>query len=183
MAKAKANKGEPAEPTPAQRARELRDGEIVAARSRALPWRQIAETYRLSERQCRAIWDEHHRRNPNLRRSGQVDPLNVVDELIAFYQGVAEEMAVVGATTQQDAVQVSAGRVKLDALDRLTVLLQAVGTLPSDLGALQASADINYMASAFYRLLDERNIPQDVRDEFHELLRPGAMQAGTPDQN
>ena len=106
-----------------------RDNEIVAARVRGQSWTTIAANYGLSERQCQTILQDYRASHPRLR---QRDPIEIVDDMLDYYQGAQEELAEIAATSKHDATRVDAIRTRLDALAAQASLLRAVGVLPRD---------------------------------------------------
>jgi hypothetical protein len=66
--------------------------QVVAERGSGKPWREIAETVQLCERQCRRIYRAYHRSEPTL------DPITLsreIEESIRFYDAAIEDLAVV----------------------------------------------------------------------------------------
>lgn len=149
---------------------EQRDAEIVAARLRGLAFEQIARTYGLTGRRVRQIFTKWREENPPIRLA---DPLEIVDDLTGQYQGAAEELALISATTRNDNARVGAIRARMEVLAQLVELLKAVGALPNDLGRLQVDIDVRYVAEQILTVLAEEGVDERVTERLMATLTRG----------
>jgi hypothetical protein len=150
----------PGQPTSAEdRAR--RNRQVVAARARGLSWDSVASTYGLSVRRCEEIWSEYRRGQPKLK---EIDPVDVIEEMLLQYDGAAEELALVAATADQGATRVGAIRTRLQVLLQKTELMQATGVLPNDLGRLRVDIDLRVMAQRILAVFDANDVPDEVQE-------------------
>lgn len=146
-----------------------RNMEIVAARGRGLSVTAVAQTYGISTRRVKQITAEWRATNPSIRHQ---DGVQIADQLIEFWQGTIEELAMIAATTSHDAVRVGAINSKMGALGKLTDLLQAINALPHDLGTLRVVMDARVLADRLVLVLDRFDLPPEVEDAMLEVLRP-----------
>jgi DNA-binding Lrp family transcriptional regulator len=137
-----------------------RNSEIVAAKLRGIPWSTISETFGVSPRQCKNIMKQYRETNPTLRHH---DPVDIVDELLEGYQGIIEELALVSARSNNDAVRVGAINAKMSAYGKVAELLQAIGVLPHDLGQLRV-------------VIDGRMVAESVVDVLREFREGGVIE-------
>lgn len=151
--------------------RAKRNMEIVAARIRGLSWHTIANTYGLSERQCKQILADYRAHNPSLRKS---DPLDILDSVLEGLQGAVEELAMISATTSSDRTRVAAIQAKVAIHDQIVKTLQTVGVLPNDLGVLRLEVDARVMAERVIGVIEKYDMPAEVTDAMIAALGPGS---------
>lgn len=147
-----------------------RNREIVTALFRGLSESQVANTYGIGERHVRRILKEWRDAHPGPRETGMGDPLALVDEALELYQGAAEELALIAATTEHGSTRVGAIRTRIDAITRRVALLQATGLLPHDLGKLRLDIDVRYVAEQIVSIFQDEGIPAEVTDRVITVL-------------
>ena len=156
-----------------------RDNQIVAACMRGLSWTTIAARYELSERQCQQILANYRASHPRLRER---DPIEILDDMLDRSEAAQEELALVSATTKQDATRVGAIRTRLNALDAQTNLLILVGVLPRDLGQLRLDLDVQELARKILAVFDEFDVPIEARRALLVVLKStGIHNPAVPD--
>jgi hypothetical protein len=135
--------------------------QIVAFRARGIGWDNIAETFGVDESYARRIFKEYRDTQPRLK---DVDPVDVIEEMIIQYRAAAEELAMIAASTKQDSVKVGAIRERLRVMEQTTQLMQATGVLPNDLGTLRVEIDLRVMSERILRVFEEFGIGDDVQE-------------------
>jgi hypothetical protein len=143
-----------------------RDERVVADRVRGLSWPTIAQRHGLSERHCRTIWADQA---PVLSVE-DFDPLELVREAIAQYDGLLEDLALLAESASQDAVRLGALKSKVSVIGERLVFLQAVGLLPRDLGLLQQERDIRMIAHLLVDLFERYGLPPEAEEELLRAL-------------
>lgn len=144
-----------------------RNIKIVNDRVRGLPWPEIAAEACLSEIRCKQIFALWRETNPTLRER---DPMEIVDDALRTYEaliGDLEKDAI--AAKPGTSVAVGARNAKLRAMREMLELLQAVGSLPADLGSLGAVIDGQIVADRVVTVL-ERFAGRPVDEEFEEAM-------------
>jgi hypothetical protein len=150
-----------------------RNEEIVAARMRGLSYIQLARTYGLSKQRIQQIHKEYRESNPTLRGH---DPVEIVDSMLEGYSADIEELVLISATTQTDAVRVSAINARMAARNKTTELLQELGVLPRDLGQLSVAVDAKMTAVRILSVLKQHNVPGEVLDAMLYALEEGSVE-------
>jgi hypothetical protein len=168
---AAADKPERATPTVTEQAN--RNAEIVAGKMRGLSWSQLAASYGITIRRCQQIFAEWREENPTLRHH---DPIEIADDLLDGYTADIEELVLIAATSDQDAVRVGAINARMNARQRITELLQALGVLPNDLGEMRIQIDARITAQKVLAVLEPLGLPDGVIDDLIEALDSNATE-------
>jgi transposase len=154
-----------------------RDAQIVAARTRGLSRSQIANTYGVSETTIDNVMERWRAKRPKLRN---LDPVKIIEEHLERYEAAQEELAMLAATTKQDAVRVGAVKARLDAMEKATTLMQQTGVLPHDLGVLRVQVDLGTVAQKMLEVLDRHQVGPELRRELADAIQPRAIAALPP---
>ena len=144
-----------------------RNEEIVVGRMRGLSIGQLATQFELSKTRVCEILSEWKKTARPLRKN---DPLDIADEMLDGYQADIEELVLIGLATDHDSVRVSAINTRMQARQRITELLQALGVLPNDLGELRIEIDARLVAERVVAVLKSHDVPQKVQDELIAAL-------------
>lgn len=145
-----------------------RDRQIVAAKARSLSDATVADTFGVNEKTVREIMAEWRKEQPSLKT---VDPIEVVEQVLFELRGSIEELAMVSSTTTNDNVRVGAIKARIDALDKMTALMQATGVLPNDLGTLKVDMDIRAFAATVLRVFNEEDVPADTVEKVMAAIQ------------
>jgi hypothetical protein len=105
--------------------------------------------------------------NPSIRNR---DPSDILDEVLERHEAAIEELALVSATTNNDAVKVGAIKARMEAIKSIVEILQATGNLPADLGTLRVQLDQRVVAARFLAVFDELGLPDHVVTKLMEAL-------------
>jgi hypothetical protein len=144
-----------------------RDRQIVAAKARSLSDATVAETFGINEKTVREIMAEWREGQPSLKT---VDPIEVVEQVLFELRGSIEELAMVSSTTTNDNVRVGAIKARIDALDKMTGLMQATGVLPNDLGTLKVDMDIRAFAATVLRVFNDEDVPPETVEKVMDAI-------------
>lgn len=136
-----------------------RDRQIVAAKARSLSDATVADTFNVDESTVREVMAQWRESQPNLKT---IDPIEVVEQVLFELRGSIEELALVSSTTKNDNVRVGAIKARIDALDKMTSLMQATGVLPNDLGTLKVDMDVRAFAATVLRVFTEEQVPEET---------------------
>lgn len=90
--------------------------------------------------------------------------------MVEGYLADVEELVLIGATASSDAARVGAVNARMSARQKITELLQAVGVLPHDLGSMRVEIDARFTAQRIVAVLNEYNVPDEVRDALVAAL-------------
>jgi hypothetical protein len=140
---------------------------MVNERVRGLPWPVVARNSGLSERRCKEIFAEWRRTHPPLRLR---DPMDIVDDALRHYEALIGDLELDAVTARPGTtVAVGARNAKMRAIREMLELLQAVGSLPADLGSLAAVIDGQIVADRVVSVL-ERFHGKPVDADFEEAM-------------
>jgi hypothetical protein len=142
-----------------------RDARIAADRARGLTWPTICERHAISERQAREVVKAHR---PSLVAG--VDPVAEVGDLLARYDAIVEELAVLAEATVHDGVRLGAINGRLRAIEARASVAQAVGLLPH-LELVKRELDSRRMARDLLAIFERYGAPAEAVDELLELWR------------
>lgn len=110
-----------------RRQKQNRDAEVYAARRRGVSWSAIEQRHGISERQGRRIVDRIAARRPAI----ELDPDEVVRELLAHYAQAVEDLALL-IDSPNDTVRVAAITRRVEIVERRVLTLRELGLLPAD---------------------------------------------------
>jgi len=127
-------------PTRAQKS--MRDSRIVALRGMGFGFEEIAEAVDLSVRQ---VERNYYRRIEDLPTLLDMEPLEVIRNLVIGYQNSILDFEQMAAETDHVSAAVGAKKGANDARAHLTRLLQATGQLPQELGTLRHIVEVRHV--------------------------------------
>ncbi len=137
---------------------------MFADRARGLSWASIEQRHGISERQGRRIVDAYFARHHAELES---DPAAVVRELLAHFEQAIEDLALLCAETEHDAVKLGAITRRLDVVERRITVLRSLGLLPRDWDRWSAAQDAHVVFKRLVDVLARRpDVPDDVVDEL-----------------
>jgi hypothetical protein len=84
-----------------------------------------------------------------------------------------EELTLLAERADHDAVRLGCLKAKLEVIERRLALLQAVGLLPRDLGALRLELEIRHVLPVFVDVLDRFHVPPEALEELQARLGRG----------
>lgn len=131
----------------------LRDSLIMQRKAQGWSWDEIAEEAGISPSQCKRA---HANRKRALPPSLDMDPLDLLRSIIDGFQssiGDFEHMAL-GYAERHPSAAVGAKKAANDARWRMTVLLQAIGIFPRELGTMRHVVEVRETAQKFLDLFD-----------------------------
>jgi hypothetical protein len=152
-----------------------RNADIVRDRARMMSWDKLAKKYGISDRQARRVVADW--RDANKDELKQIDPLGTVLEILEQYEAAQEELSEAADKArekEQYRTVVAAVGKRADIMRAAVELRQAMGLLPKNLGKLRVEFDINFIAAQFVRIMEENDVPVNVREELVAVLERGS---------
>ena len=121
-----------------------------------LPWNEIVERDGRSERALRAVVNDYleHVQEGDAVRPLEQDPIDLLASLLNELTIMRDRMVAMAATSTNEPVVIGATREWRCLVKEIRELLQAVGKLPRDLGALRHLIEVREMAVVLDKLLD-----------------------------
>jgi hypothetical protein len=148
--------------------RSQRNLRVVEARARGLSWTRIAHLHGVSERQARRVCADYRASRPALHER---DPVEVVEETLAAYESVIDELAVLAGETNHSSTKLGAIKARLDVYEARNHLLRSIGVLP-DLGSLRVAIDLSQIAGRLVDLFERAQIPESVKAQILDAVDP-----------
>jgi hypothetical protein len=150
------------------RERAARNAEIVRARLRGLGEVEIANRFGITSRQVRRVLAEHRRSRPRL---DDIDPVEVVIDVLGGYESLAEELALLAERTRHDGVRLGAIKGRLELHRARIDLLQAAGALPADLPQLRVLRDVANVVDTIMFVFADEGVPERAQRRISDVLR------------
>lgn len=131
---------------------------------------EIAERVGLSDRQCRAYFQEWQDEDKTaLVRENGVD---IVHEALAGLRALRQEAAAVYRAADESNVNGQIGALKLMADTRMREieLRQSSGLLPKNLGRIQVDLDMRFVLESIIHVFEQYAVPKEAGEKLVELL-------------
>ena len=144
-----------------------RDAEIVRDRASGLTWARISERHRLTARQAQTVWQQYLRESQPVVE--EVNATAALQELLCQMEQVAEDCALLSASTKNDSVKIASIKMRHTALADRARLMQSCGLLP-EFGRWRTEIDMARATSVIVATLNQPAVPDDVFDAITEKL-------------
>jgi hypothetical protein len=151
-----------------------RDAEIVKDRARGFTWQTIAERHGVAERHARRVFSEYLE---GMFVQHDSDPFETAREMLARYDSLIEDLALIAAGTAQDAVRLGALRSKLAALNQRFEFQRAVGLIPPTAGRWAQEVDVRRASAAILEIFNRYGLPEEAESDLIAALRPAPAEA------
>lgn len=159
-------------PKVSRQAMTKRDAAIVRARlMQHKSYLSIAAEFGVNERTARRAvrrWLDEQRQTLE-----GIDGSDVLAEMLVMYEGILESFIEIRDKASAEGklgVMVSANNGIARTVERKAELMQAVGLLPFDLGAIQDEFDARWLFSVLWSVLIKHKVPKVVRDEIQQAI-------------